>query len=80
MYSLMAVDAQNYDATIIRRRPGYMVHDILATWAPPRKPWRINFAVTNLFDKEYSMYKMASTNVDFPEVGRSFRFDLSYRF
>lgn len=80
MYSLTAVEAQDYDSTIARRRPGYMVHDILLDWQMPGKPWRVNFAVTNLTNKTYYIYKSIGSNNDVPEIGRSFRFNISYRF
>lgn len=79
-YSLTAVEAQDYDSTIARRRPGYMLHDILFDWQMPGKPWRVNFAVTNLTNKTYYMYKSISSNNDVPEIGRSFRFNVAYKF
>ncbi|ASC06884.1 TonB-dependent receptor domain-containing protein [Acetobacter pasteurianus] len=79
-YNLTAVEAQDYDSTIARRRPGYMLHDILFDWQMPGKPWRVNFAVTNLTNKTYYMYKSIASNNDVPEIGRSVRFNISYKF
>ena len=80
MYSLTAVEAQDYDSTVSRRKPGYMIHDVLINWSMPGKPWQLHFAVTNLTNKTYYMYKSISSNNNVPEIGRSFKFDISCKF
>lgn len=67
------------------KRSGYAVHDINLTYNPSEyKNTSFNFGIGNLFDKKYVTHtgfgsQTSSTNKSY-EVGRNFKFQLSYRF
>lgn len=70
-WTTTAARAQDYDATVARRRAGYVVHDLLSTWAPGSGRIRVDAGITNLFDKRYAAYKFNGTFTNVPEVGRN---------
>lgn len=70
-WTTTAVRAQDYDATVARRRAGYVVHDLLSTWAPGSGRIRVDAGITNLFDKRYTVYKLSGSYTNVPEVGRN---------
>ncbi|MGE0448862.1 MAG: TonB-dependent receptor [Vicinamibacterales bacterium] len=70
-WTTTAARAQDYDATVARRRAGYVVHDLLSTWAPGSGRIRVDAGITNLFDKRYTVYKLNGTYTNAPEVGRN---------
>lgn len=76
-----AVAAQNYDATIARRRNGYTVHELYATWEPYNQKFKVDFGIGNLFDKRYMVYQssnaLAATTY---EMGRNYKLTLSGAF
>ncbi|MEO5337851.1 MAG: TonB-dependent hemoglobin/transferrin/lactoferrin family receptor [Magnetospirillum sp. WYHS-4] len=72
------VFAQEYDGTIARRRSGYAVHDIGTSY--DRDWYRIDFGITNLFDKGYATYHQSLDTSYVYEEGRSFNFTLTARF
>jgi hemoglobin/transferrin/lactoferrin receptor protein len=74
------VEAQNYDATVVRRRPGYDVHDAFIAWSPQGRPWRLTVGVSNLFDERYAAYKQSTIYPTTYEQGRSLRLSLGARF
>ena len=67
------------------KRSGYAVHDINLTYNPNAyKNTSFNFGIGNLFDKKYVTHtgfgsQTSSTNKAY-EVGRNFKFQVSYRF
>jgi len=70
-WTTTAARAQDYDATVARRRAGYVVHDLLSTWAPGSGRIRVDAGITNLFDKRYTVYKLSGNFTNVPEVGRN---------
>lgn len=76
----MWVSAQDYDTTIIRRRPSYNVHDLLLSWEVEGTNLRADFGVTNLFDERYAGYKQSTAYPNVYEQGRSLRLALGYKF
>lgn len=72
------VFAQEYDGTIARRRSGYSVHDIGTSY--DRDWYRVDFGITNLFDKGYATYHQSLDTSYVYEEGRSFNFTLTARF
>ena len=77
-YGARFVAAQNYDSTVSRRRDGYTVHDIGASYE--RDAYRIDFGVSNLFDKGYSTYHQSLATSYVYEEGRSFNLSLTAKF
>lgn len=72
------VAAQDYDATELRRRDSYTLHDVGLTY---EKNWfRADFSVTNLFDEGYATYQQSQANTFAYEEGRSFNLTLSAKF
>ncbi|PLY05403.1 MAG: TonB-dependent receptor [Arcobacter sp.] len=67
------------------KRAGYAVHDINLTYNPSSlKNTSFNFGIGNLFDKKYVTHtgfgsQTTSTNKSY-EVGRNFKFQVSYKF
>ena len=60
-------------------RPGYGVHDINFILKPSSlKDTTFNFGVDNIFDKEYTTHTAMIS--DTHEVGRNFKFQVSYKF
>ncbi|WP_240007737.1 TonB-dependent receptor domain-containing protein [Pseudaquidulcibacter saccharophilus] len=76
----MIVDAQNYDSTLIRRRPAYDVHDIFFSYKPIEEKIRVDVGITNLFDEKYARYKQSTAYPNIYEQGRSLRIALSYEY
>ncbi|PZR36170.1 TonB-dependent receptor domain-containing protein [Caulobacter segnis] len=74
------VAAQDYDTTVIRRRPAYDVHDAFVSWAPAGRAWRVDLGVTNLFDEQYAAYKQSTAYPNVYEQGRSLRVGLAAKF
>jgi hemoglobin/transferrin/lactoferrin receptor protein len=74
------VAKQDYDATTLRRRPGYATHDLFATWVSSDKRYRADFGVTNLSDKRYATYQSAMAYGYVYDVGRSVRASLTVDF
>lgn len=80
MWRSMIVDAQDYDSTIIRRRPSYDVHDIFFSFKPYDEKTRVDIGITNLFDEKYAGYKQSTAYPNIYEQGRSLRIALSYEY
>lgn len=80
-WGMTAAAAQDYDSIELRRRPGYTVHDLLLTWQSPQQTYRVDFGVTNLFDKQYLSYQqsLAAAQTAY-EMGRSFNLSVSAAF
>ncbi len=74
------VEAQDYDSTVIRRRPSYDIHDAFISWSPAGQSWKVDFGVTNLFDERYLVYKQSTAYPTTFEQGRSYRIGLGARF
>ncbi|WP_372394168.1 TonB-dependent receptor [Azospirillum sp. HJ39] len=72
------VDGQHRDATTLRRRDGYGLHDIRVSY--DRDWYRLDLGVTNLLDKAYSTYQQSQTTTYTYEEGRSINLTLSARF
>lgn len=85
-YAARFVAAQDYDTKVDtsgvppqdRRRSGYAVHDIGASY--DRDWYRVDFAVTNIFDKEYMTYGQSLQTSRIYEEGRSFNLNFTARF
>jgi hemoglobin/transferrin/lactoferrin receptor protein len=81
-YAGRFVAAQDYDsnvsATSDRRRRGYAVHDIGASY--DRDWYRVDFGITNLFDKAYSTYQQSLKTSYVYEEGRSVNLTGTVRF
>ena len=73
------VEAQDYDSTLIRRRPAYAVHDAFVSWTPTRA-WRFDVGLTNLTDERYATYKQSTAYPNVYEQGRSLRAAVGVRF
>ncbi len=78
-WSTTAVAAQDYDSTVLRRRPGYATHDVFATWTPNQK-LRVDFGITNLFDKRYAAYQSSNAYAYTYQEGRSVKIALTGTF
>lgn len=74
------VAAQDYDSTVLRRRPAYTTHDIFASWTPAGQKFRLDLGVTNLFDKRYSAYQSSNAYAYTYQEGRSLRAAVSVDF
>lgn len=72
------VDEQHQDATLLRRRDGYGLHDAGVTY--DRDWYRVDLSATNLFDKAYATYQQSQTTTYTYEEGRSVNLTLSARF
>lgn len=70
-WTTTAARAQDYDATVARRRAGYVVHDLFSTWAPGPGRIRVDAGIANLFDRRYTVYKLSGNFTNVPEVGRN---------
>jgi hemoglobin/transferrin/lactoferrin receptor protein len=77
-YQGQYVWAQDYDSTELRRRKGYVIHDIGGSYE--YKQYRVDLGVSNLFDKVYSTYQQSLANTFTYEEGRSVNLALSARF
>jgi hemoglobin/transferrin/lactoferrin receptor protein len=80
-WGLTAVAEQDYDATVLRRRKGYAVHDLFLSWQSPRQTFRVDAGITNLFDKQYLSYQQSlAAALTAYEMGRSFNLSASAAF
>jgi len=69
---------QDYDATVFRQRDGYGLHDLGVSY--DRDWYRVDFSITNLFDKAYATYQQSQTTTFTYEEGRSINLTLTARF
>ncbi len=76
------VAAQDYDSTLLRRRPGYAVHNLYMTWYPPaaRHMLKVDFGIENLFDKRYFSYQSGNAIARVADVGRNAKIALTASF
>jgi hemoglobin/transferrin/lactoferrin receptor protein len=74
------VEAQDYDATLLRRRPGYTTSDLFLSWTPNGQRFRIDAGVSNLFDERYSTYQSSAAYANTYQEGRSLRAAVSLDF
>lgn len=71
--------SQQYDTTVVRRRKAYTVHDIGTAY--DRSWYRLDFSITNLFDRAYMPYNVSSLNTSqIFEEGRSFNMFFTAKF
>lgn len=77
-YAGRFVAAQDDDATVARRRDGYAVHDIGTSY--DRDWYRVDFGVSNLFDKGYASYHQGLATSYTYEEGRSVNLSFTARF
>ncbi|CAG1001025.1 Heme/hemopexin utilization protein C [Rhodocyclaceae bacterium] len=73
LWSSTIVGAQDYDATVLRRRAGYAVHDLFLSWTPAGQKVRIDAGISNLFDKAYVIYQSSNTYANAYQEGRSLK-------
>lgn len=62
--------SQQYDNSVDRRRKAYTVHDVGTAY--DRDWYRVDFSVTNLFDRAYAAYGQSLATSRIYEEGRSF--------
>ncbi|MDD2700989.1 MAG: TonB-dependent hemoglobin/transferrin/lactoferrin family receptor [Sideroxydans sp.] len=80
-WSATAVAAQDYDSTVLRQRSGYTVHDLFSTWQSPGQAVRVDFGITNLFDRRYLSYQQTQAAAQTAyEMGRSYNLSVSGSF
>lgn len=80
-WGMTAVAAQDYDSTVLRRRGGYAAHDIYASWQAPGQQVRVDFGITNLFDKRYLSYQQSQAQaLTAYEMGRSYNLSVTGSF
>jgi hemoglobin/transferrin/lactoferrin receptor protein len=79
-WNTTGVAAQDYDSTVLRRRPGYATHDAYASWMPAGQKYRLDVGVANLFDKRYSAYQSSNAYAYTYQEGRSLKLALSADF
>lgn len=79
-WNTTGVAAQDYDATLTRRRPGYATHDVYMSWVPSGQRFKLDVGVTNLADKRYSAYQSSSVAAYTYQEGRSLKLALSADF
>lgn len=70
--------SQHYDTTADRRRKAYTVHDIGAAY--DRDWYRLDFGVSNLFDRAYAAYGQSLITSRIYEEGRSFNLLFTARY
>lgn len=80
VWNTTGVAAQDYDSTVLRRRPGHATHDLFASWTPAGQKFRLDVGVTNLFDKRYSAYQSSNAYAYTYQEGRSLKLALSADF
>ncbi|MBS1139260.1 MAG: hypothetical protein H6R13_713 [Proteobacteria bacterium] len=80
LWNSTAVAPQDYDSTVLRRRPGYVIHDLFVSWMPAGQKFKLDLGVTNLFDKRYSAYQSSNAYAYTYQEGRSLRAALSADF
>lgn len=79
-WNTTGIAAQDYDSTVLRRRPGYATHDLFASWLPAGQRFKIDVGITNLFDKRYSTYQSANAYAYTYQEGRSLKLAVSADF
>ena len=77
-YDAQFVASQHYDFTLARRRDAYATHDIGTSY--DRDWYRIDFGISNLFDKAYVTYGQSQTAYYTYEEGRSYNMTFKARF
>lgn len=84
-YTLTAVrglDEIQSGQSVFSPKPGYSTHDVFINWQPA--PWpalSVDFAVRNLFDREYAAHSTLTQNgFATQEPGRDVRLSLGYTF
>ncbi len=45
-WNTTGVAAQDYDSTVLRRRPGYATHDLFASWMPAGQKFKLDVGIT----------------------------------
>jgi hemoglobin/transferrin/lactoferrin receptor protein len=80
LWTTTGIAAQNYDATVLRRRPGYATHDLFVSWMPAGWKATIDAGITNLSDKRYSGYQSSNAYAYTYQEGRSLKLALSADF
>lgn len=53
-WTTTGVAAQDYDATVLRRRPGYATSDLFVSWTPSGQKFHFDVGVGNIFDHRYA--------------------------
>ena len=79
-WNTTGVAAQDYDSTVLRRRPGHATHDVFASWMPSGQKFKLDVGITNLFDKRYSAYQSSNAYAYTYQEGRSLKLALSTDF
>ncbi len=79
-WNTTGVAAQDYDSTVLRRRPGYATHDLFVSWMPDGWKFKLDAGITNLFDKRYSAYQSSNAYAYTYQEGRSLKLTLSADF
>lgn len=76
------VAAQDYDSTLARRRQGYSIHDLFASWEvqPGGKKLRLDVGFSNLSDKQYLVYQSSNAAALTYQEGKSVKIALSAEF
>ncbi|HTY98980.1 MAG TPA: TonB-dependent receptor, partial [Rhodocyclaceae bacterium] len=80
LWNSTIVAAQDYDSTVLRRRAGYPVHDLFATWTPSGQKYRVDAGITNLFDHGYVVYQSSNAYAYTYQEGRSVKVAVSVDF
>lgn len=80
LWNSTLVAAQKYDATVLRRRPGYAVHDLFLSWQPGNQKYRVDAGISNLFDKGYAVYQSSNLYANTYQEGRSLKVALNADF
>lgn len=79
-WNTTGVAAQDYDSTVLRRRPGYATHDLFVSWMPAGQKFKVDAGITNLSDKRYSAYQSSNAYAYTYQEGRSLKLALSADF
>lgn len=79
-WNTTGVAAQDYDSTVLRRRPGYATHDLFVSWMPSGQNFRLDVGLTNLTDKRYSAYQSSNAYAYTYQEGRSLKLALGADF
>jgi len=79
-WNTTGIAAQDYDTTVLRRRPGYAIHDLFASWMPGGQKFKLDAGVTNLFDKRYAAYQSSNAYAYTYQEGRSLKLAVSADF
>lgn len=79
-WNTTGIAAQDYDSTVLRRRPGYATHDLFGSWMPAGQKFKLDVGITNLFDKRYSAYQSSNAYAYTYQEGRSLKLTVSTEF